>query len=233
MKIFKIALILVAAVLVMASCNQQASRNVTLKTAADSASYAIGVDLGNNIKMNLKNTPGGVKLDSSVMLAGFEDMLMEKDLKIPAEKGRTIIQAFFTKIQDQVAQENLEKGQKFLEENAKNDSVKTTDSGLQYKIIKQGTGAVPKAGQKVKVDYTGKTIDGKVFDSSIQRGKPVTFQVDRVIKGWTEALEMMPVGSEWMLYIPADLAYGKRGAGKDIGPNTTLIFEVHLLGIEK
>jgi len=132
----------------------------------------------------------------------------------------------------EMAVENLKKGQKFLEENKKKPGVKVTDSGLQYEILKKGTGKVPGLKDKVKCNYKGTLIDGTVFDSSYDRGKPATFGVDRVIKGWTEALQMMPVGSKWKLYIPSDLAYGERGAGKDIGPNEVLIFEIELLDIE-
>ncbi len=132
----------------------------------------------------------------------------------------------------EMAAENLKKGQKFLEENKKKPGVKVTDSGLQYEILKKGNGKIPGLKDKVKCNYKGTLINGKVFDSSYDRGEPATFGVDRVIKGWTEALQMMPVGSKWKLYIPSDLAYGERGAGADIGPNEVLIFEIELLDIE-
>jgi len=133
----------------------------------------------------------------------------------------------------EAAAENLKKGQKFLEENKSKPGIKVTESGLQYEILEQGKGKKPALTDKVKCNYKGTLIDGTVFDSSYDRGQPATFGVNRVIKGWTEALQMMPVGSKWKLYIPAELAYGERGAGADIGPNETLIFEIELLDIEK
>ncbi len=133
----------------------------------------------------------------------------------------------------EMAAANLEKGKKFLEENKKKPGIKVTDSGLQYEILEAGEGKKPALTDKVKCNYKGTLIDGTVFDSSYDRGKPATFGVNQVIKGWTEALQMMPVGSKWRLYIPSELAYGERGAGKDIGPNEVLIFDIELLGIEK
>ena len=130
------------------------------------------------------------------------------------------------------AQENLEAGNKFLEKNKKRDGVVTTESGLQYEILKKGDGPIPTADDRVKVNYEGTLLSGKVFDSSIKNGKPVTFGVGRVIPGWTEALQLMPVGSKWKLYIPGNLAYGERGT-RGIEPNSTLIFEVELLEIVK
>jgi FKBP-type peptidyl-prolyl cis-trans isomerase FklB len=126
---------------------------------------------------------------------------------------------------------NLEAGKAFLEENKKREGVVTLPSGLQYEVINEGDGAIPKATDKVKCHYHGTLIDGTVFDSSVQRGQPAVFGVNQVIKGWVEALQLMSVGSKWRLYIPSDLAYGKQGAGGSIEPNTTLIFDVELLGI--
>jgi FKBP-type peptidyl-prolyl cis-trans isomerase FklB len=133
----------------------------------------------------------------------------------------------------EAAAANLKKGRKFLEENKKKPGIKVTDSGLQYEIIKEGKGPKPMLSDKVKCNYKGTLIDGTVFDSSYDRGQPATFGVGQVIKGWTEALQMMPVGSTWRLYIPSELAYGERGAGSDIGPNEVLVFDIELLGIEK
>src|SRR5438874_7723429 len=129
------------------------------------------------------------------------------------------------------AEKNQKAGDAFLAENARKEGVKTTASGLQYKVLKSGSGASPKKTDSVKVHYHGTLIDGKVFDSSVQRGEPVTFQVGGVIPGWVEALQLMPVGSKWKLFIPSKLAYAERGAGRDIGPNSALIFEVELLSI--
>ncbi|MHA3773950.1 FKBP-type peptidyl-prolyl cis-trans isomerase [Verrucomicrobiota bacterium sgz303538] len=130
------------------------------------------------------------------------------------------------------AESAMEKGEKFLKENAAKEGVKTLPSGLQYKVLKQGEGKSPKATDTVSVHYKGTLIDGKEFDSSYKRGEPAEFPVNRVIKGWTEALQLMKEGDKWMLYIPSNLAYGSRGAGRDIGPDETLIFEVELLKVK-
>lgn len=130
------------------------------------------------------------------------------------------------------AQRNLQTGKEFLEENGKRPEVTTTASGLQYEVLKQGDGAKPTADQAVTVHYTGKLIDGTVFDSSVERGEPITFALSQVIPGWTEGLQLMPRGSKYRLFIPSNLAYGERGAGRDIGPNETLIFDVELLDIQ-
>ena len=129
-------------------------------------------------------------------------------------------------------QKNKLEGEAFLKQNAERKEVITLESGLQYEVLTEGTGQVPSADDKVSVHYHGTLIDGTVFDSSVQRGQPTSFPVTGVIKGWVEALQLMPVGSKWKLFIPSDLAYGERGAGGQIGPNAALVFEVELLGIE-
>lgn len=142
------------------------------------------------------------------------------------------IAAFTFNVQHLPAADAMQKGEQFLKENAAKEGVKTLPSGLQYKVIKEGEGKSPKATDTVSVHYKGTLIDGKEFDSSYKRGEPAEFPVNRVIKGWTEALQLMKEGSKWMLYIPSNLAYGERGAGADIGPNETLIFEVELLKVK-
>ncbi|TAJ11848.1 FKBP-type peptidyl-prolyl cis-trans isomerase [Marinilabiliaceae bacterium JC017] len=132
-----------------------------------------------------------------------------------------------------VATENLEKGKKFLEENKKKAEVKVTDSGLQYEILRAGKGEKPQASSQIKCQYHGTLLNGKVFDSSVERGDTASFRVNGVIKGWTEALQLMPVGSKWRLYVPSELAYGEKGAGNDIGPNEVLIFDVDLIEVVK
>lgn len=145
--------------------------------------------------------------------------------------GDTIINSYFTKVSEGEALRNLEIGNAFLRENGKKPGIITTKSGLQYEILKAGTGSKPKATDKVKVNYRGTLIDGTEFDSSTQRGAPAEFVVNNVIKGWTEALQMMPTGSKWKIYIPANIAYGDRGVGRHIKPNSALIFEIELLEI--
>ena len=149
------------------------------------------------------------------------------------QEANKLLQEYFTKQQDEMLNQNLEIGRAFLEENKKKANVVELPSGLQYEILTEGTGEKPKATDSVKCHYHGTLIDGTVFDSSVERGQPATFGVNQVIKGWVEALQLMPVGSKWRLFIPSELAYGKQGAGRSIQPNSALIFEVELLEIEK
>ena len=154
-------------------------------------------------------------------MAGKKQLLTDQELS-------AALQAFQKEIQKAMVQKNKD----YLVENAKKEGIKVLNSGLQYKVLTAGDGASPKATDTVKTHYEGKLIDGTVFDSSIRRGQPATFPVNGVIKGWTEALQLMKVGDKWQLFVPSDLAYGSRGAGNSIGPDATLIFEVELLGIE-
>jgi FKBP-type peptidyl-prolyl cis-trans isomerase len=154
-----------------------------------------------------------------------EETIME------AEQANEIVGNFFDKKQNETSQKNLEDGNAFLETNKAREGVVTTASGLQYEIVTEGTGPKPANSDVVKVHYHGTTIDGKVFDSSVDRGEPVEFPVGQVIPGWVEALQLMPVGSKWKLYIPSELGYGVNGAGSDIAPNSVLIFDVELLEI--
>lgn len=206
-----------------------------LKTEVDSLSYAWGVNIGQYLKSS-----GVDKLNYEAITQGMKDVYTSASLLIPAEKVGEIINSNMEKVKSKKEKENKEKfakvikeGDDFLAANKKRAKVLTTSSGLQYEIIKQGTGPKPKATDKVKVHYHGTLIDGTVFDSSVQRGEPIVFPVNGVIKGWIEALQLMPVGSKYKLFIPYNLAYGEQGAGGSIGPYSTLIFEVELLGIEK
>ncbi|HKK90812.1 MAG TPA: FKBP-type peptidyl-prolyl cis-trans isomerase [Desulfobacteraceae bacterium] len=203
----------------------------TLKTEQEKISYALGINIGQNLKKD-------VDVDIDAFFKGIKDSQTDKSLLSDEEMKQTMM-AFQKKMQQKqqvkmqkVAQQNKADGAAFLEANKKEEGVKTLDSGLQYKVIKEGEGASPKASDTVTCNYKGTTIDGKVFDSSYKRGEPASFQVGGVIKGWTEALQLMKVGSKWELFIPSDLAYGDRGAGKAIAPGSTLIFEVELLGID-
>mgnify|MGYP002623480521 CR=1 FL=1 len=172
-------------------------------------------------------------ISKETVAAAFLNIVLGRESAISSEEA-TAIQEGFQKKQLMVQYgDNKKQGEDFLAENAKNDSVLTTASGLQYKIIKAGTGAVPTDSSRVKVDYEGRLIDGTVFDSSIQRGEPTEFVANQVIKGWTEALTMMPVGSEWEVYIPQELAYGERTAGPTIKPFSALIFKIKLIDIVK
>ena len=196
-------------------------------------SYAIGLDIAANLKAR------EIDLDPKALAAGIADALANKPALNPDEAREVLM-----KLQQEMmakgetknkadAEKNQKAGDAFLAENGKKEGVKTTASGLQYKVLKSGGGASPKKTDTVKVHYHGTLIDGKVFDSSVQRGEPVTFPMDGVIPGWVEALQLMKVGDKWQLFIPAKLAYGERVPDPVIGPNATLVFEVELLGIEK
>ena len=230
---FKSILFVLAALVVFAACKPQgSSRNENLTTSADSASYAIGVLVGDQNKQQLEST-GSKDFNTDILVTAFEKQLKGEETKMTIEDARTFIQSYFKKMADVKGEKNKQEGAEFLAKNKEKEGVKVTESGLQYEIIKEGNGPKPTADQKVKVDYTGTLIDGTVFDSSVERGEPATFGVGQVIPGWTEALKLMTVGSKWKVYIPGDLAYGARGAGADIGPNQTLVFEVELLEIVK
>ncbi len=228
MKLKVLGVALAMGTLALVSCNSKPSKNVTLKTSLDSVSYAIGANFGTNLKRGNLD-----KINTQIMLAAMQAALDGDSLKFEPQEGGMIINNYLRQLAEKKGKENLAKGEKFLSENAKKEGVKTTASGLQYKVIKEGKGAKPVATDKVKVHYEGRLIGGKVFDSSIKGGIPAEFPVNRVIPGWTEALQLMTVGSKYELYIPAKLAYGMRGAGNDIGPNETLIFTVELLDIVK
>jgi FKBP-type peptidyl-prolyl cis-trans isomerase FklB len=196
-----------------------------LPSEKDKNSYAVGANIGQQLYQQ-HLTPD--MLDSPSFLRGLRDALQNKPLLLSQDE----VKAAYDRIQDMMKEENLKEGQEFLAKNKSKEGVVTTPSGLQYKVLTTGTGPKPTAGDTVVCDYRGTLIDGKEFDSSYKRGQSATFPVSGVIKGWTEALQMMPVGSKWELYIPPDLAYGGRGAGPDIGPNSTLVFQVELHSIK-
>ena len=194
----------------------------------DKISYALGLSLGNNLLGS-----GVADLNVAELTTGIQDVLDKKQPKISYQEAQEVINKYFEELQGKAFEKNLNEGKAFLEANGKRGEVVTLKSGLQYEILKEGNGPIPKANNTVKVHYHGTLIDGTVFDSSVQRGQPATFGVTQVISGWVEALQLMPVGSKWKLFIPSNLAYGSQGAGQHIGPHTTLIFDVELLGIEK
>jgi len=189
-------------------------------------SYALGLSLGNNLLGS-----GVTTLDYAQMAKGIQDVMEQKEPEISYQEAQTIIGEFFQNLQAKMAEKAQGEGKVFLEANAKRAEVTTLASGLQYEVLTQGKGAVPSATDSVKVHYHGTLIDGTVFDSSVSRGEPATFGVTQVISGWVEALQLMPVGSKWKLFIPSDLAYGAQGAGQAIAPHSTLVFEVELLDI--
>jgi len=192
----------------------------------DSVSYSLGVNIGENIKAQFPD------IDLKNFELAIKDVLdSKKEPKISGADAQKIIQDFFKKQQEKASESIIEEGEKFLEDNKKRKGVITLESGLQYEILKSGEGAKPSLEDQVTTHYHGTLIDGTVFDSSVERGQPATFPVGGVIKGWTEALQLMAVGSKWKLFVPYSLAYGERGSGPQIGPYTTLIFEVELIKI--
>jgi FKBP-type peptidyl-prolyl cis-trans isomerase len=229
--IYASALVLTVGV---AGCQNSGKKgDITLSSKNDSISYSLGVLMGEGNKQQMKSAPGVDQLNKEILLAAFQKAFLGDSLQIKQAKASASVQEFFAGIQKVEADKNIKAGEDFLAANKNKAGVVTLPDGLQYEIIKAGTGPKPKAEDEVKCHYHGTTIDGKVFDSSVDRGEPANFPVNRVIPGWTEALQLMPVGSKWKLYIPAALAYGERGAGNEIKPNSTLIFEVELLEIVK
>ena len=206
---------------------------LTLKTQKDKNSYAIGMSVAKNLQRQ------SLDVDTAIVARGLKDAMAGGKTLLTDQEAQALLtemQAEARKKQEekmQVAGEaNKKEGDAFLAANKTKDGVVTLPSGLQYKVLKEGTGPKPAVTDSVVCNYRGTLIDGKEFDSSYKRGQPATFPVNGVIKGWTEALQLMPVGSKWQLFVPPDLAYGDRGAGPDIGPGSTLIFEVELLSIQ-
>ncbi len=228
-----IYLLVVGLIVAATSCQQGGPANVKMETSVDSVSYAIGVLVGTNNKKQLGNAPGSEEMSMEIMAAAFRAASLDEEVKISEEDANAMVQKFFMEAGDREAQVNLEEGNKFLEENKGREGITTTESGLQYEVLTEGTGEKPAATDRVRVHYHGTLIDGTVFDSSVDRGEPAVFGVNQVIPGWTEALQLMPAGSKWKVYLPSNIAYGERGAGGDIGPNSALIFEVELLEIVK
>jgi FKBP-type peptidyl-prolyl cis-trans isomerase len=213
------------------SCQQSGTKSAKLETTVDSVSYAIGVLVGSNNLKQLSSAPGGSDLDAIIMSSAFSTASTEGELQITEEAANLLVQSFFQNAGERKGQDNLEEGNAFLETNKAREGITITESGLQYEVLTAGTGAKPTAADQVRVHYHGTLIDGTVFDSSVDRGEPATFGVGQVIPGWTEALQLMPTGSKWKVYLPSAIAYGERGAGGEIGPNAALIFEVELLEI--
>lgn len=219
--------IIISSLLAVVACKPETPKEVKLENELDSVSYSLGVNIGENINKQFEE----YSLDN--FIAGMKGVLNnEEDPKISGEQATAIIQGYFTKKQGQESESMIEEGRKFLETNASKEGVTVLESGLQYEVLAEGDGInMPKLEDNVTTHYHGTLMDGTVFDSSVDRGEPASFPVNGVIKGWTEALQLMSVGSKWKLYVPYDLAYGERGAGPQIGPYSTLVFEVELISI--
>ncbi len=234
-KLSVLAVTIVTAVSISAtSCDSKPSAK--LNKGIDSASYAIGLANGSMFKQNLSTFPGNDPINVDALLAGFIQAMKgdSSAMQMSPEEAQTFIQTFVTRIQEEETAAQKEEGDKFLAENKTKPGVITTASGLQYQVVTEGTGARPVDTDQVKVYYTGTLLDGTEFDSTAKNGgEPAVFGVTQVIPGWTEGLKIMPVGSKYIFWIPSDLAYGVRGAGQQIKPNSTLKFEVELLEIVK
>jgi FKBP-type peptidyl-prolyl cis-trans isomerase FklB len=232
MKIALRLLVVGLAGILLTACN---GKGTELKTEKDKVSYIIGQNIGRSFKQQSLDHD---VIDLNVLRAGIEDVLKDAPAKLTDEEMGKVMAAFqqtmaaradsLAKIKGEA---NKKAGEEFLAKNAKEAGVTVLPSGLQYKVLVEGTGKKPGLTSMVTVHYRGTLLDGKEFDSSIKRGQPATFPVNGVIAGWTEALQLMPAGSKWMLYIPANLAYGEQAAGPEIGPNSTLTFEVELISV--
>ena len=190
-------------------------------------SYSLGMSMATQLMQT-----GLENLDVEAFVKAFTEIMKNEKPTMSLEQASEHIQAYFSAKQNEMLQINKVEGERFLAENKKEENIVELPSGLQYEVITEGKGDIPKATDTVECHYHGTLIDGTVFDSSVQRGQPAVFGVTQVIKGWVEALQLMPVGSKWRLFVPSDMAYGEQGAGDLIQPNATLIFEVELLGIQ-
>jgi FKBP-type peptidyl-prolyl cis-trans isomerase len=242
MKVIKF-LFLSAIVVSLASCNSQGVSNKSIETQVDSVSYALGLNMGLQLNANFE------KIDTDLYIQGLQNGIDSTNLLLEQKDLNAIINTYFQKIQQEKRKEQQEtaikkaeidfsdlkaESEKFLKENKSKSGVVTTESGMQYIVIKEGNGEKPLATSKVKVHYHGTLIDGTIFDSSVDKGTPAEFGVNRVIKGWTEGLQLMPVGSKYKFFIPQELAYGATPRqGGEIRPFDALIFEVELLEIVK
>ncbi|MFZ0738603.1 MAG: FKBP-type peptidyl-prolyl cis-trans isomerase [Candidatus Acidiferrales bacterium] len=216
----------------------KSANTLTLKTEKDKLSYAIGLNVGKSLQNNIQKD--SLDIEPAILARAVKDVLAGGETLLTDDEAKAIITALQTDLRQkqeakmkELGDANKKEGDEFLAANKAKEGVVTLPSGLQYKILIAGTGPKPTASDTVICNYKGTLLDNTEFDSSYKRGKPATIPVGHVIKGWTEALQLMPVGSKWQLFIPSDLAYGERGAGGTIGPNATLIFEVELISIQE
>ena len=229
----KLRLLTILGIVLLAS-PANSGENLVLKSQKDKISYVIGVDIGRNLQK------GSIDFDPDILAKGIKDalsggkpLLTEQEIRETTAVFQKELMAKQEEVAKKLGEKNKKEGEAFLSENKKKEGVKTLPSGLQYKVIKEGTGKKPKITDTVTTHYRGTLIDGIEFDSSYRRGKPASFPVNGVIPGWTEALQLMGEGAKWQLFIPPNLAYGERGAGRDIGPDATLIFEIELISIQE
>ena len=230
-KILAVSMVLIFGLI---ACGKKELSKSDLETQMDKVSYVMGHNIANNFKDQK------IDIQMEVFIQGIKDGLKEDVNIFSIKEVQEIMTDYQNQMRDKmeidrkdVSKINLNESKAFLAENKEKEGIVTLESGLQYRVLKEGTGPFPKATDKVKTHYVGTLIDGTEFDSSVKRGEPITFSVTGVIPGWTEALQLMKVGSKWNLFIPPELAYGENGAGNLIGPNAALIFEVELISIEK
>jgi FKBP-type peptidyl-prolyl cis-trans isomerase FklB len=229
-----LSLLMSTTLAVTAATTTSTSNATSLTNDTDKLSYSIGADLGKNFKKQ------GIDINPAAMAKGLQDGASGSPLLLTEEQMKDVLEKFQKELIlkrtaefNKKAEENKARGEAFLNQNKTKEGVVTLPSGLQYKIIEKSDGSKPSKEDTVTVEYTGRLIDGQVFDSTEKTGKPATFKVSQVIPGWTEALQLMPAGSTWEIYVPPNLAYGPRGIGGPIGPNETLIFKIHLLSVKK
>jgi len=228
-----LATITTLTILLLAIGCTAADKTPKLETLMDKVSYSIGLNIGKDFKAQK------IEVNPDLLARGIKDAISDSKPLLTDEEIKEAVGTFqkermaaAEEMAKVLGEKNKKEGETFLEENAKKEGVVTLPSGLQYKVLKEGTGKTPQIGDKVTVNYRGTLVDGTVFDSSYDRGEPVTFPVGGVIPGWTEALQLMKEGAKWELFIPPSLAYGEKGAGQVIGPNATLIFEVELISVQ-
>ncbi|WP_133129748.1 FKBP-type peptidyl-prolyl cis-trans isomerase [Legionella yabuuchiae] len=230
----KMKLVAAAMMSVAMSTSMAANDTQVLKTDQDKLSYSIGIDLGKNFKRQ------GIEVNPEVLAQGMKDgmnggkqLLTDQQMKDVLTKFQKDLMEKRTAEFNKTAEENKKKGEAFLKENKAKEGVVALPNGLQYKVLQAGSGPKPNKDDTVTVEYTGRLINGEVFDSTEKTGKPATFKLSQVIPGWTEALQLMQEGATWEIYVPSDLAYGSRSVGGPIGPNETLIFKIHLVSVKK
>jgi len=219
-----------SAFIVLSAASLALPAQTGLESDKQKFSYAVGVQLGQNIRSQ------SIEIDTDALLSGLSDVIKGNDLKLTGPEMQTAAQRYQAEEesrQQQLAEQNRQAEEKFLAENKDRQGVTELASGLQYKVLSEGDGPQPRPSDTVVVHYRGALLDGTEFDSSYSRGEPVAVSLENVIQGWQEALPLMKVGSKWQLFVPAELGYGNQAAGRDIGPNSTLIFDVELLGIEE
>jgi len=226
-------LTLLITIAALASCNAPANKEVTLSTFEDSASYAIGATLGSNLRNDFEIQKIEDAVIKDVIVAGLTEALKSDSTRLSKEEYEELTDRFFEELSKKKAEENAKAGKTFLEENKGKPGVTTTESGLQYIVLKEGEGESPKLGEAVVMHYTGKTLNGDVWSDTYERGQPITIEMSRILPGWQEALQLMKPGAEYKLFLPSELAFGESGGpqGLGVGPNEVILLDVKLIDV--